>query len=127
MAERIVLTQTVKVAAGTAGRVYFAPPTAAERYKLVAVAEVPNADATANASNYATRALFKGASTALNTAVTTATVSLAAGTAVPATLTGAGADLEITQASPLSYRVTHTGTGVLTDVSVVATFDVERV
>lgn len=127
MAERITLIQSIKTAAATAGRVYFAPPTAAERYRLVAVAELPNAASAANATNYATRALFKGSSTALNTAVTTETVSIVQGTAVPAVLTAAGADLEITQASPLSYRITHGASGVAMDVSVIATFDVERV
>lgn len=125
--ERVLKQGSLTVAAGTAGRVYFAPPDATRRWKLLSVNEIPRAASAANATNYATRALFKGASTALNTAVTTESTGLTQGTPVNATLTAVGTDLEITQAAPMSYRVTHTGSGVAVDVEVQAEFEEQRV
>lgn len=124
--QRKTIIVSQKLAAGTAGRISWAPLGSGERWRLVGVTEIPDVSVAANATDYITRALFKG-STAIQTAVTTASTGLTQGTPVALVLTGVGSDLEITHTNPLTYRITHAGAGKAVEVSVVAEFEVERV
>lgn len=122
---RIYLTQRLILAAGTAGRVTFAPPNSSDAWVLVSVSELPNASVTADDTDYATRGVYNG-STLLMTAVTTKVTggtALAQGTAVNLTLSGVGSQLETSQAAPFTYRVSHSGAGKAVDVSVVACWE----
>lgn len=128
--ENIIQNATIKVAAGTAGRIYFLPPNASRKWKIKSLSWIPNATSTAHASNYATITTIKGASTTVATARDTSTgtgSTLTQGTAENGTISAVGEDAEITQSAPLSIRVAHSGTGVAIDLAVQVEFEEMRV
>jgi len=125
MGSRITLSQRLNTAAGTDARRYFGPSND-ETWKLIGLTVIPNATSAANDTNYASIRAYKGASTAVMAArvTTTAGGALTQGTAEDLTLTGVGADLEITKAAPLSIRDDQSnGSGVITDYTITAEFE----
>lgn len=127
--ERLYPNIPLVKAAGTAGRVSHCPTTSTEKQKLRSLSLLPNATLALDGSNYATISVYIG-STEIATAKTTNSsggTALTQGTVTAFTLTGVGSQLEVSQASPLSVRVAHTGTGGAVDVQVLADLEVLRV
>lgn len=113
--------------AGSGGpaRVYLVPPTG-ETWKISSIKFMPNETSAAHASNYASLQAFRGASTALTAARTTADGgggALTQGTINSLALTATGGDLEISAAEPFSFRVAQVSSGVAVAGTVIATFD----
>ena len=125
---RVKQSKDLNVAANAAGRTYFAPSGAesGETWLLKKVSIIPNVTSTANGTNYASIGVYKGASTSLVTPRTTASTDLTQGTAEDLSTTAKGQDLEITQASPLSVRVSQAASGVAVGFSIQAEFEVIR-
>ncbi len=113
-----------QAAAGT--RVYIVPPSG-ETWKITSLNFMPNETSAADATNYASLQSYKGASTALTAARTTASTALTQGTLDNQALTAVGVDLEITQASPFSFRIAQAASGVAVVGVVVAEFDRMRI
>lgn len=122
--EYITLVQPLVKAAGTAGRVSFEPSgaIASEKWKLLKIRVVPNETSAANGTNYGTLQAYVGASTVTATR-TTAAAALTAGTGEDLAVTGTGSAIEVDETSELSIRLSHTGTGVAVDCSIIATFE----
>lgn len=116
----------LKCAADADTTVTFCPPRASDVWVLRNLVYSPNATLAADATNYASVRAYKGTGTGtpVVAARTSATVALTKGTVEPIALTGTGADLECTQANPLSVQVTHPGTGGAVDMQVIAEFDI---
>ena len=104
MGDRFVVTLFIDAAIGVDEVRYIAPPRA-ETWRLLAMSVMPIVTSAANATNYVTLAVYQdtGTSTAIATALTTATVALTEGTVRNFTLTGSQSQLEITQTEPLHY------------------------
>lgn len=115
----------LNVAAGTEGRLYFAPLGASEKWKVRAVVLIPNASTSANGTNYAAERWYKG-STAITASRDTSSTGFTQGTAIADSLTGTGADLEIDRDNPLNLRVTHTASGAAVDVTAHVEYEVLR-
>lgn len=126
MAENINQVVRCNTAAGTAQRVYFAPPTSTRKWRVKSITEMPNATSATNGTNYCTRTPKVG-STTIATAIDTSATSITQASAVNWTLTGVGSQLEVTQAAPLSMQITHSGTGVAYDCDIVVEFEEVRV
>ena len=125
--EYITLVQPLVKAAGTAGRVSFAPSDAisGEKWKLLKVRLEPNTTSATNGTNFGSLTAYVG-TTAVSAARTTAAVSLTAGTGEDLALTGIGSSLEVDGTNEFSVRLTHDGSGVAVDCSVIATFKPDR-
>lgn len=126
--DNIVQRATLIAAAGTAARVYFAPSSlvSGQKLKPKSISMIPNVDTATNGTDYVTVAAYKGASTAITDNQVTSSVGFTAGTAIEMPITGTGTNLEITQASPLSVRVAHSGSGKAVNATVIVEFEVIR-
>ena len=126
-ADILYLQIPLECAAGAAARRYVTPP-AGEAWKLTGpVSLMPNATTADHGSNNVSIQAFKGASTALTSARTTASDALTQGTLVNLTTTAAGDDLEFSSSKPFSVRVAHSGSGAVVDGMIVASFERMRV
>lgn len=122
----IYLTLPLKAAANGTAIATFAPPTSSDTWVLEALSVMPQATSATNGTDYATISYYVATSTAIATARTTASVSLTAGTAVNATLTGTPTQLEITQSNRLHVDVSQAASGVAVDCIVTARFRIVR-
>jgi len=125
--ERIYVTQSKAVAANASGRLTFAPPTAASKWRLLSFTLIPNETSAVHATDFADLTLKK-VSTALaavrSTNSGTGTL-LTQGTSENPTLTAVGADLECTQAAPMHLLIDATpGAGVAVDIAATLVFEV---
>lgn len=114
-----LITLNTSVASGSSSTVYWTPPNATDKYLVQEVSILPQAAAAANATNYGTVQVL-GGSTGLHTAVSTASISLVAGTPLNTTLTGSNVAANyITQANPLKLTAAGNagGTGVALNVA----------
>lgn len=129
MAEVIYQNARISTAAGTAGGCQIAPPTAAAKWAIASVAILVNKTTTANGTNYVSIRGYKGAGTGtpIAAARTTAATDLTVSVPEVVTLTAVGSDLEISQANPLHFEATHTGTGAAPDVTFMVGFTEVRV
>lgn len=125
-----ILIGKLKLAIGVDGRCSIMPPRATDIWVLRSLAYIPNDTSAANDTNYATIRPYKGTGTGTPLAAarptTVAGGALTAGTAEVLALTAVGADLEITQANPLTIQQTHTASGIATDLEVVAEFEWQK-
>lgn len=113
-------------AAASARRPVFFPP-AGQTYRIKAIRYAISTTTAANGTNYVSVRPYKGASTALAAARTTASTALTASqvAAEDVTLTASGVDLEISSSGGLSFDITHASSGAALDI--VALVDFERV
>jgi len=126
MAEYLTVTgYTGAVAADTDKAVYFCPPSSGERWKLRAITYLPQATSATNGTNYCSiRPYFDvGTSTPVAAARDTSATSFTVGVPENITITEVGTDLEITQAEPLHFDITHPGTGVAVDLAIICSFE----
>lgn len=119
---------TIVKAAGTAGQVSIFPPGSSDDvWVLRSMKFMPNASLSADNTNYASLRAYKGTGTGTPVCAarptTVAGGALTAGTKVDLALTATGADLEISQANPLTLQVTHGGTGGAVDGNFAAEFE----
>lgn len=116
---------TGAVAADTDKSVFVAPPTAAEKWKLLAISYIPNVTSATNGSNYCSIRPYwdVGTSTPVAAARDTSATSFTVGVQEPITITATGVNLEITQAEPLHFDITHPGTGVAVDLTIALKFE----
>ena len=126
MADYINVSQPIDVAAGTTGAVAFAPTDTSEIWTVRAITLLPNVTTAADATNYATVSFTKGASTTVAADRDTSATALTAKTADNQTISAVGEDKEISNTSPLTVSVAHSGTGATVNVSVLCTFEVMR-
>ena len=95
------------------------PSELGDTWVAVSCEVVPNKAITANASNYASFQLFKAdGTTAISSALTTASDSMVLATGSKLTLTGTQSDHEVAAGSGLVFKLTKGGTGVATDAIV---------
>ncbi len=125
--DTMLLVLTLAVAANTDGRVCFAPPNATDKWEVDEISFTPNVDSAPDGTNYVTLRAYKGASTPLVAAQTTASAGLTQGTPVNFPITATGIDKEISQTSPLSFRCTKSGSGVAVNGTVKVSFRRARV
>lgn len=113
-------------AAAAARRPVFYPPSG-QTYRVKAIRYAISATTAANGTNYVSVRPYKGASTALAAARTTASDAFTASqtAAESVTLTASGVDLEISSSAGLSFDITHAASGAALDI--VALVDFERV
>ena len=138
-AERLQ-TQRIEVVAGTVNRCSFFPDDG-RVWKLRYIKYMPDVSVTANDTNYVTMRAYKGdgtgtpihaarSTTVAGTGFTRGTVlDYGVSTELPApdvNFTASGADLEITDANPLTIQFSHTGSGAAAAFSILARFDVVR-
>lgn len=124
--DTLILCLLLTAAAGTANGVYLAPDSSTAEWEIESFTVCPNATSAADGTNYASVRGYKGASTAVTAARTTASTAYTAGTAEAAAITATGADKVITQANPLSFRATHSGSGVAVNLSITVRVRVRR-
>lgn len=130
MSDRFTLTGTaILAAAGSAISINFCPPTAAEKWKIISLAYVPKITSATNGTNYCAVRPYTTAGTSVPVAASrnTAATSFTINVAEPITLTGVGVELEVSQAAPLHFDITQAASGVLVEISVMATFEAVRV
>ena len=120
---------TLVKAAGTAGRVSHCPMSSTAKQKLRSISLLPNTATATDGTNYVTISVYIGATKIATDKTTNASggAALAQGTVTDFTLTGVGSQLEVSQANPLSVRVTHAASGAAVDVQVIAELEVLRV
>jgi len=115
--ERIYKNYKITTAAGTAKSVVIAPPSSATKWRIVRAAQVPNAATVADGTNYNSVRWYNGTGTGtpITAARNTTSTGWTAFTAEAVTFTGAGSQLESTQAAPVHIDVTHSGSGAVFD------------
>jgi hypothetical protein len=116
--DTIVLTTILSVAANADGRAYLYPDSSTEQWEVEEISVVANDTSAANGTNYVSIQCFKGASTALTAARTTASSGYTQGSGEAMTVTAAGADKILSQTSPFHIRCTKAGTGVAINLAV---------
>ncbi len=114
--DTLLFALSLQVAANADARVCL-PVDASENWEIQELTIIPNVTSTADGTNYQSLRWYKGASTAVTAARTTAATDLTQGTQEAMAITATGADKVISSSAPLSLRATKAGTGVAADVT----------
>lgn len=122
---RIRIAIQLKSSDGAAEKKAWAPADSTSVYRVVELAYMPNADLTANGTNYCTLRPYVG-STAIAAARPTSSTGFTALTAEAITLTGTLSQLEVSRANPLNITTAKTASGVAVDVALLATLEEVR-
>ena len=125
----LILTVALSLAANANGSVYIAPDSATTQWEVESIVLTANTTVASDAVDFDTLRAYKGTGTGtpLVAARASSTAAITAGTPENLTLTAAGNDLVVTQASPFQLASVYSGAGKLLNVSVTVRFRIKRV